>query len=166
MKQRLLTPGPTPVPEETLLDLARPVPHHRTPEFRQILAEVLQDLQYVFQTRNPVIPLTSSGTGGLEAAVVNCLAPGRKAILLIAGRFGERWRALCQAFGVEAVSVTVPWGQSVQPEQLAQALKDHPDATAVCCTLSETSTGAAHDVAAFGKVVAATPAVLLVDSIS
>jgi aspartate aminotransferase-like enzyme len=166
MKQRLLTPGPSPVPEETLLELARPVPYHRTPEFRQTLAEVLQDLQYVFQTRDPVIPLTSSGTGGLEAAVVNCLAPGSKAIVLIAGRFGERWRALCQAFGVEAVSVTVPWGQSVQPEQLARALKEHPDAAAVCCTLSETSTGAAHDVAAFGELVAATPAVLLVDSIS
>jgi aspartate aminotransferase-like enzyme len=166
MKKRLLTPGPSPVPEETLLELARPVPYHRTPEFRQTLAEVLQDLQYVFQTKNPVILLTSSGTGGLEAAVSNCLAPGSKAILLIAGRFGERWRALCQAFGVEAVPVTVPWGQSVQPEQLARALKDHPDATAVCCTLSETSTGAAHDVAAFGKLVAATPALLLVDSIS
>jgi aspartate aminotransferase-like enzyme len=166
MKKRLLTPGPSPVPEETLLELARPVPYHRTPEFRQTLAEVVQDLQYVFQTRNPVLVLTSSGTGGLEAAVANCLAPGSKAILLIAGRFGERWRALCQAFGVEAVPVTVPWGQSVQPEQLARALKDHPDARAVCCTLSETSTGAAHDVAAFGKLVAATPAILLVDSIS
>src|SRR5579884_670174 len=137
MKQRLLTPGPTPVPEETLLELARPVPYHRTAEFRQVLAEVLHDLQYVFQTRNPVLPLTCSGTGGLEAAVVNCLAPGGKAICLIAGRFGERWRSLCRAFGVEAVSVTVPYGQSVQPEQLARALADHPDATAVCSTLSE-----------------------------
>ncbi|HJT78188.1 MAG TPA: alanine--glyoxylate aminotransferase family protein [Gemmataceae bacterium] len=166
LKPRLFTPGPTPVPEETLLELARPVPYHRTAEFRQVLAEVLQDLQYVFQTRNPVLPLTCSGTGGLEAAVVNCLAPGEKAICLIAGRFGERWRSLCRAFGVEAVSVTVPWGQSVQPEQLARALAEHPDATAVCSTLSETSTGAAHDIAAFGKLVAATPAVLLVDAIS
>ncbi len=166
MKQRLLTPGPTPVPEETLLELARPVPHHRTAEFRQILAEVLEDLQYVFQTRNPVLPLTSSGTGGLEAAVVNCLAPGSKAICLIAGRFGERWRNLCRAFGVEVVSVTVPLGQSVQPEQLARALAEHPDAAAVCSTLSETATGAAHDIAAFGKLVGATPALLLVDAIS
>jgi aspartate aminotransferase-like enzyme len=166
MKQRLLTPGPSPVPEETLLDLARPVPHHRTAEFRQILAEVLADLQYVFQTRNPVLPLTSSGTGGLEAAVANCLAPGSKAIILIAGRFGERWRSLCKVFGVQAIGVTVPWGQSVQPEQLARALKEHPDATAVCATLSETSTGAGHDIAAFGKLVAATPALLLLDSIS
>jgi aspartate aminotransferase-like enzyme len=166
MKQRLLTPGPTPVPEETLLELAKPVFFHRTPEFRQILADVVADLQYVFRTKNPVIPLTSSGTGALEAAVANCLPPGSKAICLIAGRFGERWRNLCKAFGVEAVCVTVPWGQAVQPEQLARALADHPDALAVCSTLSETSTGVAHDIAAFGKRTAATRAVLLVDAIS
>jgi aspartate aminotransferase-like enzyme len=166
MKQRLLTPGPTPVPEETLLEMARPVPYHRTPEFRQLLGEVLQDLQYVFQTKNPVIPLTSSGTGGLEAAIANCCPPGSKAICLIAGRFGERWRNICKAFGVEAISVTVPYGQAVTPEQLAQALKAHPDATVVCSTLSETSTGVGHDIAAFGKLVAPTPALLLVDAIS
>src|SRR5579859_967894 len=83
MKQRLLTPGPTPVPEETLLELAKPVPYHRTAQFRQILAEVLEDLQYVYRTRNQVIPLTSSGTGAMEAAVVNCLPPGSKALCLI-----------------------------------------------------------------------------------
>jgi serine---pyruvate transaminase len=165
-KVRLLTPGPTPVPEETLLELARPVPYHRTPEFRQLLAEVLQDLQYVFQTKNPVLPLTSSGTGGLEAAVANCLPPGGKAICLVAGRFGERWKNLCGALGVESVNVTVPHGQAVRPEQLTRALADHPDALAVCATLSETSTGVGHDIAAFGKLVAGTPAVLLVDAIS
>jgi serine---pyruvate transaminase len=166
MKKRLLTPGPTPVPEETLLELAKPVFYHRTAEFREILAEVTADLQYVFQTKNSVLTLTSSGTGGLEAAVANCLPPGSKAICLIAGRFGERWRSLCKAFGVEPVVVSVPYGQAVQPEQLAQALKDHPDALAVCSTLSETSTGVGHDIAAFGRLVAATPAVLLVDAIS
>jgi aspartate aminotransferase-like enzyme len=166
LKQRLLTPGPTPVPEETLLELARPVFFHRTPEFRQILSEVLADLQNVFCTKNQVVPLTSSGTGALEAAIANCLPHGSKAICLIAGRFGERWRNLCKAFGVEPVSVTVPWGQSVQPEQLARALADHPDALAVCSTLSETSTGVAHDVAAFGKLAAPTKALLLVDAIS
>jgi aspartate aminotransferase-like enzyme len=162
----MLTPGPTPVPEETLLELARPLIYHRSPEFRKILAEVLEDLRYVFQTRNLIVPLTSSGTGALEAAVANCLPPGGKAICLIAGRFGERWRSLCKAFGVEPIAVTVPYGQAVQPEQLARALADHPDATAVCATLSETSTGVGHDVAAFGRLVARTPAVLLVDAIS
>jgi aspartate aminotransferase-like enzyme len=166
MKKRLLTPGPTPVPEETLLELAKPVVYHRTAEFRQLLTEVHAELQYVFRTRNPVIPLTSSGTGALEAAVVNSLPSGSKAICLIAGRFGERWRHICQAFGVEAVAVTVAPGEAVRPEQLARALADHPDAAAVCATLSETSTGVGHDIEGFGKLVAPTPALLLVDAIS
>jgi aspartate aminotransferase-like enzyme len=166
MKPRLLTPGPTPVPEETLLELARPVFFHRSPEFRQTLAEVSEDLKYVFQTRNPVVTLTASGTGGMEAAVSNLVPPGGKAILLIAGRWGERWKNLCKSFGVEAVIVSVPYGKSVQPAQLEQALAAHPDATAVFATLSETSTGARHDIAAFGKIVAKTPAVLVVDAIS
>ncbi len=166
MKFRLMTPGPSPVPEETLLELARPVPYHRTAEFRQVLTEVTEDLQYVFRTRNPVLTLTSSGTGGLEAALVNCVPPGGKVICLIAGRFGERWRSICKAFGLEAISVTVSPGQAVQPDQLARALAEHPDATAVCATLSETSTGVGHDIAAFGRLVAPTPATLLVDAIS
>jgi aspartate aminotransferase-like enzyme len=127
---------------------------------------VLEDMKYVFRTKNLVIPLTSSGTGGLEAAVACCLPSGSKAIVLIAGKFGERWRNLCKAFGVEAVSITVPPGQAVTPEMLRKALADHPDAAAVCATLSETSTGVGHDIAAFGELVARTPALLLVDAIS
>src|SRR3954467_12125767 len=89
-KPRLLTPGPTPVPEETLLELARPVTFHRSPEFRAVLGEVVEDLKYVFQTKNTVLVLTASGTGGMEAAVSGIVAPGEKAILLISGRWGER----------------------------------------------------------------------------
>src|SRR5207237_1018677 len=139
MKFRLLTPGPTPVPEETLLELARPVTYHRAPGFRAVMAEVVEGLKYVFQTKNPVLVLTASGTGGMEAAVSNCVAPGEKAILLIAGRFGERWRSLCKAFGVNAVTVEVPYGETVRPEQLEKALAQHPDAVAVFATFSETS---------------------------
>ncbi len=166
MKYRLLTPGPTPVPEETLLEMARPVPHHRTAEFKQILGEVLQDLQKVYCTKNLVMPLTCSGTGALEAALVNSVPQGGKAICLIAGKFGERWKSLSKAYGIEAVNVTVPYGQAVQPAQLEKALADHPDAVAVCGTLSETSTGVFHDIAAFGKIIARTPAIFLVDAVS
>jgi aspartate aminotransferase-like enzyme len=166
MKQRLLTPGPSPVPEETLLELAKPVFYHRSAQFRQLLGEVLEDLQYVYCTRNTIALLTASGTGGMEAAVANCLTPGSKAIVAVAGKFGERWRSIAQAFGVEVVSVTVPYGQSVQPEQIEQALKQHPDAAAVCATLSETSTGARHDIQALGNIVAPTNALCLVDGIS
>ena len=94
LKPRLFTPGPTPVPEETLLELAKPVTYHRTAEQKQILGEVLEDLRYVYQTKNDILCLTSSGTGGMEAAVSNLLAPGKKAILLTAGRWGERWRGI------------------------------------------------------------------------
>jgi aspartate aminotransferase-like enzyme len=166
MKQRLLTPGPTPVPEETLLELAKPMIFHRTAEFRAMLGEVLADLQKIFVTKNLVVPLTSSGTGALEAALANSVPAGAKVICLIAGRFGERWKNLAKAFGIESINVTVPYGQAVQPEQLEKALAQHPDAVAVCSTLSETSTGIGHDIAAFGKIVAKTPALLLVDGVS
>src|SRR5260370_31757008 len=98
MKQRLLTPGPTPVPEETLLELAKPVIYHRTPEFRKILTDVLEDLKYVFRTRQSVIPLTSSGTGGLEAAGGKFFPPGSKGIRLIVGRLGQRLPDIFPAF--------------------------------------------------------------------
>ena len=166
MKQRLLTPGPTPVPEETLLELAKPMIFHRTPEFRALLGELLADLQTIFCTKNLVIPLTSSGTGALEAALANSVPAGAKVICLIAGRFGERWKNIAKAFGIESVNVAVPYGDAVQPAQLEKALADHPDAVAVCSTLSETSTGVGHDIAAFGKIVARTPAILLVDAVS
>jgi aspartate aminotransferase-like enzyme len=166
MKQRLLTPGPTPVPEETLLDLARPMIFHRTADFRAMLAEVLADLQKVFLTKNTIIPLTSSGTGALEAALVNTMRPGAKVICLIAGRFGERWNNIAKAFELEPVVVRVNYSQAVQPEQLAAALKEHPDAAAVCSTLSETSTGVGHDIAAFGKLISKTEALHIVDAIS
>jgi aspartate aminotransferase-like enzyme len=166
MKQRMLTPGPTPVPEDTLLEMARPVFYHRTPQCRRLLAEVIEDLQYVYCTRQMVLPLTASGTGGMEAAIANCVPPGAKVLCLISGRWGERWRELAKAYGAEVVSISVPYGQAVQPGQLALALAQNPDAVAVCATLSETATGVRHDVAAFGKLVAATPALFLVDSIS
>jgi len=166
MKKRLMTPGPTPVPEETLLELARPVFYHRSSEFHKIMGEVLADLQTVFCTTNPVLPLTCSGTGALEAALVNTVPAAGKVICLSAGRFGERWQHICAAFGIEPLVVSVPYGQAVQPEQLKRALAEHPDAIAVCSTLSETSTGVGHDIEAFGKIVAKTGALLLVDAIS
>src|SRR5450631_2585997 len=106
-----------------------------------MLGELLADLQKIFVTKNLVVPLTSSGTGALEAALANSVPAGAKVICLIAGRFGERWKAIAKAFGIEAASVTVPFGQAVQPEQLEKALAAHPDAVAVCSTLSQTSTG-------------------------
>ena len=166
LKPRLFTPGPTPVPEETLLELAKPVTYHRTAEQKAMLGEVLADLKYVYQTANDVICLTASGTGGMEAAVSNLLAPGKKAILLTAGRWGERWRGIMKGFGINVVNVEFPYGKAIPPAALEEALAKNPDAVAVFATLSETATGVGHDVEAFGKIVAKTPAVLVVDGIS
>jgi hypothetical protein len=126
LKPRLFTPGPTPSPKETLLELAKPVTYHRSAEAKAILAEVTEDLKYVFQTAQPVYTLTCSGTGGMEAAVGNTLAPGEKAILLTAGRWGERWRGILKAFGANIVAVEVPYGQAVTPEMLEKALGRQP----------------------------------------
>ena len=145
MKIRLFTPGPTPVPEETLLELAKPVGYHRSAEAKAILAEVTEDLKYGFQTANPVVTITSSGTGGMESAVNSTLAAGEKVILLSAGRWGERWKGVLKAHGANIVMVEVPYGKAVTPEMLDAALKANPDTKAVFATLSETSTGVGHD---------------------
>lgn len=165
-KQRLMTPGPTPVPEETLLQLAQPVFHHRTPEFQQLLARVLEDLKYVFQTSNDCVVLASSGTGAMEAAVVNPLRSGARALVLDAGRFAHRWAEICRAFGIEVVSLEVPWGEAIEPAKVEKALSKHRKVEAVLGTLSETSTGVAHDVEGVGRVVAQTDALFVVDGIS
>jgi aspartate aminotransferase-like enzyme len=166
MKTRLFTPGPTTVPEETLLELAKPVGYHRSSEAKAILAEVTEDLKYVFQTANPVVTITGSGTAGMDAAVSNLLAAGDKAILLTAGRWGERWKGILKAYQANTVLIEVPYGKAVTPDLLAAALKANPDAKAVFATLSETSTGVGHDVEAFGKLVSGTPALFVVDAIS
>lgn len=165
-KPRLMTPGPAPVPEDVLLELARPVIHHRSAEAKQVITEVSADLKEVFQTKNDVLILTASGTGAMEAAAVNTVPPGGKALVLSAGYFAARWAGICKAFGINAISLDTEWGHPVDPEQVANALKQHPDAVAVFGTLSETSTGTGHPVEAIGKVVAKTDAVYVVDGIS
>lgn len=165
-KPRLMTPGPAPVPEDVLLELARPVIHHRSAEAKEVITEVAGGLKEVLQTQNEVMILTASGTGAMEAAVVNTVPPGGKALVLNAGHFAARWGDICKAYGINAVMLDTEWGQPVDPARVAEALKEHPDTVAVFGTLSETSTGTGHPVEAIGKVVAATPAVFVVDGIS
>lgn len=166
LKKRLMTPGPTQVPEEALLTLARQVGHHRTPEFRALFAEVLEGLKYVFQTKNDVIVLASSGTGAMEAAVTNLVPRGGKAIVIDAGNFAHRWRQICEAFGVNVVALDVPWGQAVNVDDVAALLEKHPDTVAVFGTLMESSTGVGHDVQALAQVVGPSKALLVIDGIS
>ena len=166
VKERLLTPGPAEVPPETLLELAKPVFHHRTKEFRQILMAVTEDLKYIFQTKQDVLIFTSSGTGAMEASVSNLLAPGEKALCVVGGKFGERWSELCERFGAQVIQLDVEWGRAVEPAAVEAELKKNPDIAAVYVTLCETSTAVATDVEALGKIVGPTGACLVVDGIS
>jgi len=162
MKPRLLCPGPTPAPEETLLELARPVTFHRSSQFRAVLKEVTEDLGKVFCTTQPVMTITASGTGAMEAAAANLLVPGGKAICLIS----ERWRNLCKAFGVTAIEVKSEYGEAVPPSALEKVLTEHPDATVVFATLSETATGVVNDVQGYGAITRDRSQILVVDGIS
>lgn len=146
--------------------MARDVVHHRTPQFRALFAEVLAGLKEVLQTDDDVLVLASSGTGAMEAAVTNLVPRGGKAIVLDAGRFAQRWAEIATAFGIEVVRHQVPWGQAVDPADVARLLGEHPDAVAVYGTLMESSTGVAHDVEAIARVVRPTRAVFVVDGIS
>ncbi len=161
-----MTPGPTEVPETALLGMARQMRHHRTPEFRDLVGEVFAGLKYVLATENDVLMLASSGTGAMEAAVVNLVPRGGKAIVLESGKFAERWRKICETFGIEVVRYEVPWGEAFEPAEIARLLEQHPDTTAVFATLLETSTGMGHDIEAIGRVVRASKSLLVVDGIS
>lgn len=167
LKRYLLAPGPTPVPPEVLLAMARPIIHHRAPEFAQMFAQVREDLKWLFQTRNDVLILASSGTGGMEGAVSNFLSPGDKALCVNAGKFGERWVKLCQTFGAQVTEIKVEWGRAVDPQVVADALKKDPSIKAVYVQASETSTGVAHDVKTLAEIVKSYEGtILVVDAIT
>src|ERR1700722_5870537 len=134
-KKRLMTPGPTQAPEGARLAMAREVIHHRSPEFKAIMAEVLKGLKEILKTDNDVIVLTASGSGGMEAAVTSTVPRGGKAIVVEGGVFARRWTQICQAFGIEVVRHEIPWGSAVDPADVSRLLAEHPDAVAVFATL-------------------------------
>jgi serine---pyruvate transaminase len=165
-KPRLMTPGPAPVPEDVLLELARPVIHHRSAEAKQVIKDCAVGLKEVFQTKNDVLILTASGTGAMEAAAVNTVPKGGKALVLNAGYFANRWAVICKAYGIQVVSLDTEWGEPVDPDRVREALGQHPDVDCVFGTLSETSTGTGHPIEEIGRVVGQTDAVFAVDGIS
>ncbi|NQT32871.1 MAG: alanine--glyoxylate aminotransferase family protein [Candidatus Omnitrophica bacterium] len=165
-KYRLMSPGPTPVPEKVLLKMADTIIHHRTPQFQAVLKDVNAKLKKVFQTENPVLIFSSSGTGAMEASVVNLLSKGDKAIVINGGKFGERFGEIGRAYGAEVIDCDVTWGNAADPAVVEKLLKDSPGVKAVYSTLCETSTGVVNDIKAIAKVVSATDAVLVVDAVS
>jgi aspartate aminotransferase-like enzyme len=153
MKKRLFTPGPTPVPEHVMLTMAEPIIHHRNPEFNEILTRVNRNLKYLFQTEQPVLTLTSSGTGGVEATFVSLFSPGDTIISVNGGKFGERWVKMPRAFGLNAVEIKLEWGKAPTADQILSELRKHPETKAVYLTHSETSTGTATDVKTLSRVI-------------
>jgi aspartate aminotransferase-like enzyme len=165
-KYYLITPGPTPIPPEVSSKEGLPILHHRTTEFGAYFTEVIEGLKYVFQTKNDLFIITCSGTGAMESAVANVVSPGDTAIVASSGAFGERWGKILERYGVQVVFVREPEGQAIAPAKIAEALKKTPQAKAVYATHTETSTGVVNDIREIGRIVAATPAVLVLDAIS
>ncbi|MBF0485251.1 MAG: alanine--glyoxylate aminotransferase family protein [Candidatus Omnitrophica bacterium] len=162
----LLTPGPSKVPVELCEILGKPIIHHRTPQFQQVLKEVNDGLKKIIGTSSDVYLLASSGTGAMEAAVSNLLSPGDKAITVEYGKFGERWTELVKAYKAVPVVLKIQWGKAVTAEEIKAALAQNPDAKAVFLTQCETSTSVTPDLQAIGAVMKSGTAVLVADSVS
>lgn len=167
MKRYLLAPGPTPVPAEALLAMAMPIIHHRSPDFLPVLDAAKKGLQWLYQTKNDVLILSSSGTGGMVGSVNNFFSPGDKALVINAGNFGERWTKICKAYGLDVREIAIEWGYTVRPEEIERALRNDPAIKGVFVQASETSTGVYHDIKAIAEVVRRHEGtILVVDAIS
>ena len=168
IKERLFTPGPTPLlMEAQARTLSAANVHHRTEAFRKIMMETLALLKYYYDTKNDVLVFASSGTGAMEGAVANLLSPGERMLVGTAGKFGERWLGLAQAYGVEAVKVESPYGQPVNIEAMKQKLASDGPFRAVFIQATETSTAVMNDVRALGEAVKGYPeTALVVDAIT
>ncbi len=162
----LRIPGPTPLPNEVLKVLSRQMINHRGPEFKKIQDDVLADLKKLFVTKNDIFLLTGSGTGGLEAAVVNTMSPGDKVLSVSIGVFGDRFAAIAKHFGADVTNLNFEWGKAADPDAIRQALKADPKIKTVLVTHNETSTGVTNDLKTISAVVKEFNKLLIVDAIS
>ncbi len=165
-KQRLLTPGPTPLLPAALHAMMGSDIHHRTEDFRNLYKQVLSDLAHVLGTTNDVLVLVASGSGGLEAATQNFFSPGDETLVCSAGKFGERWVEIMKAWGMKATVLTAPYGDAVPASAVEEALARNANIKGVFVQASETSTGTMHDVKAMGLAVKKTDAIFVVDAIT
>lgn len=166
MKTRLFTPGPVEIPVRILRALSQPALHHRTDAFRDIFKRVTADLQALHRTEGEVFLLAATGSGAMEAAVVNLMAPGARALVVVGGKFGERWAKLLETFGVPHETLAVAWGGAVDPAVIAQRLDADPALGTVFVTHSETSTGALNDLQAIAAITKARSRQLVVDAVT
>lgn len=165
-KTRLLTPGPTPLPESVRLAMARDMMHHRKADFERIMTQVQARLKILFGTAGPVLPLSCSGTGAMTAAASSLLKPGEKVLVVEAGKFGQRWREIAISRGLEVTSLEIPWGEAVTAGQIADQLEKDKDIRAVFVQLCETSTGVLQPVWELAPITAKSNCLLIVDGIS
>ncbi len=165
----LMIPGPTPVPEQALLALAKHPIGHRSGEFSQIIAEVTAGLKWLHQTQNDVLILTASGTGAMEAGIINFLSPGDRVLVGCNGKFGDRWAEICDAYGINGERISATWGQALDPEQFQEKLEadTQKQIKAVIITHSETSTGVLNDLETINRHVKAHgEALIIVDAVT
>ncbi|MCD6219553.1 alanine--glyoxylate aminotransferase family protein [Candidatus Calescamantes bacterium] len=165
-KKYLFTPGPTPLPPEIQEALSRPIIHHRTREYQEIFSEVNEGLKYLFQTENPVFTFASSGTGVMESAVVNLTQEGEKALAIVGGKFGERWKEILEAFGRVCIPLELEWGMAPSEKEVERVLEENPEVEVVFATLCETSTGTKTDIKTLASLAHAKNKILVVDAIS
>ncbi|MFH0914353.1 MAG: alanine--glyoxylate aminotransferase family protein [Chloroflexota bacterium] len=163
---QLRIPGPTPLPEEVMKAISRQMVDHRGPEFGKILLDVTAKLKQLFQTQSDILVLTGSGTGGLEAAVVNLLSPGDPILAVSIGAFGDRLINIAEKFGAKVIPLRFEWGLPADPEVIRKTLKDNPEVKVVFVTHNETSTGVTNDLEAISRVVKGAGKLLAVDGIS
>ena len=165
-KHYLMTPGPTPIPQRVALAMAQPLPHHRSPSFAVVFAECRQGLKWIFNTEQEVLLQSSSGTGALEAALVNLCRQDDVVIYVNGGKFGERWGQIASAYGLKTHEIRVPWGEAVDPAAIRQALSDAPRAAALCVQACESSTGIAHPIHELAELTRQSDTCLVVDAVS
>ncbi|MGD1860316.1 MAG: pyridoxal-phosphate-dependent aminotransferase family protein [Leptolyngbyaceae cyanobacterium] len=167
-KFMLMIPGPTPVPESVLLAQAQHLIGHRSGEFSQLMGTVADGLKWLHQTQNEVLMLTASGTGAMEAGIINVLSVGDRVLVGSNGKFGDRWVKVCQAFGLTVDVIETEWGKPLNPNEFQAALTADTDKTikAVLVTHSETSTGVLNDLKAIADHTCAHGALMLVDAVT
>jgi len=165
-KLRLFTPGPTMVPEDVMLEMARPMEHHRTAWYREMGKQVHELLQYLFQTKAICLTFTGSGTSAMEGAIVGCCPPGHKALVFLNGKFAERWAKVCKAFRIDHTTMDVEWGHGVKPKHVSKAMDADSKIDTVIVVHSETSTTALSDIKGIAKVTRDRGALLIIDGIT
>jgi len=152
IKERLFTPGPVPLPPQVIKALGQQIIHHRTPEFTQIFFDVREKLQQLLETERDVVMFASSGTGAMEASVLNFFSRGDKILVINAGKFGQRWKELGETYGLEVIDYQIEWGKTYQKENVKEIAEKNPDIKGIFVQQSETSTTTYHDVEFLGKI--------------